>query len=369
MITRREAILASAFAPAASKRYRVALIGHTGRGNYGHDWDLTWNGFPNVDVVAVADPVDAGRKKAIERSRARKGYADYREMLRAEKPDIVMICPRWVDQRVDMTTAAAEAGAHMIVEKPLAGSLEEADGIVAAAEKARVKIQVGHTGRPTAVSQSVLRMLRDGQFGVIQELRARGKEDRRAGGEDMTVLGTHCFDLMRFFAGDPEWVAASLLEKGKPVERSMEREGTEPIGKIAGDDVAASFRFASGVPGYFASRRNDVPQSHRFGVTLLCSKASVYVPLWEVPNDPPYVLRGSSWAGGTWERIEYPAGTPAPKREHANALMAADLINAIETGREPVCSARDGRWTVEMVAGIYRAHYSGSRVTFPLARR
>ena len=47
-------------------------------------------------------------------------------------------------------------------------------------------------------------MLREGRLGQLLEIRARGKEDTRAGGEDLIVLGTHCFDLMRYFAGDPE---------------------------------------------------------------------------------------------------------------------------------------------------------------------
>jgi predicted dehydrogenase len=362
-------MLMPALMPAATKRYRVALIGHTGRGNFGHDWDLTWNGFPNVEIVAVADPDEAGRARAMKRSNARKSYADYRQMLREEKPDIVTICPRWLDQRVEMVTAAAEAGAHILCEKPLAATLEEADRIVAAVERAGRKLQMGHTARPTAVTQIVMKMFREGRFGMLMELRARGKEDKRAGGEDMIVLGTHCFDLMRFFAGDPEWVSASILAQGKPVEPGMEREGTEPIGKIAGDDVAATFRFAGGVPGYFSSRRNDVAQSRRFGVTLFCSKAAVYVPLWEVPNDPPQMLTGPSWAEGKWEPIEYPPGTKPADRAAVNALMAADLMEAIEKGREPACGVRDGRWTVEMVAGVYRSHYSGARVPFPLARK
>src|SRR5262249_34078430 len=125
-MTRREA-LAGLTAAATGKRYRVAIIGHTGRGNYGHDWDAAWTGMPNVHVVAGADPVETGRQKAMARSGARKGYADYREMLGAERPDIVTIGPRWADQRTPMITAAAEIGAHMIVEKPFAASLEEAD--------------------------------------------------------------------------------------------------------------------------------------------------------------------------------------------------------------------------------------------------
>src|SRR5262249_6193812 len=69
---------------AEKKRYRAAIIGHTGRGDYGHEWDTAWSGFDSIEVAAVADPVDHGRQKAMERSAAKRGYRDYREMLRKE---------------------------------------------------------------------------------------------------------------------------------------------------------------------------------------------------------------------------------------------------------------------------------------------
>jgi len=368
MMTRREFVPGALAGLAAGRRYRVALIGHTGHGNFGHDWDLAFNSLPNAEVVAVADPDERGREGAQARSRARKGYADYREMLRIERPEIVAICPRWPDQRVPMVTAAAGIGAHLIIEKPLAGTLADADRIVDLVERAKLKVQMGHPARPVAVTQIAGAMLREGRLGQLLEIRARGKEDTRAGGEDLIVLGTHCFDLMRYFAGDPEWVFANVTQNGRDVDRTMEHPGTEPVGPIAGDDIAAMFRFRGGVHGYFASKRSDVTDGERFGVTLYGSRAQVYLPLSDVPSAPPYLLRRTAWAGGEWERIEYPAAQAIADRAHTNALMAADLMRAIETGRDPVCGVRDGRWTIEMVAGIYQSHYAGARLPFPLRR-
>ncbi|MEO7648881.1 MAG: Gfo/Idh/MocA family oxidoreductase [Bryobacteraceae bacterium] len=356
-------------APAAGKRYRTVLIGHTGHGNYGHGWDTAWSGFPNVEVVAVADPVEAGRQRVMERTGARKGYASYREMIATEKPDIVTICPRWLDERVPMVEAAAAAGAHILMEKPFAMNLPDADRIFAALTKHRVKLQLGHTARPMGVSSKVLAMLRAGELGVLQEVRARGKEDRRAGGEDLMVLGTHCFDLMRYFAGDPQWVFASITDKREMVTPGMERKASEPIGNIAGDQVSAMFGFPGGVPGFFGSKASDFIDGNRFGVALYCSKAMVFVPLNAVPSAPPYLLRKSSWVGGAWERIEYPEDAKMTAREQTNTVMARDLLEAIEKDREPVCSGRDGRWTIEMVAGIYQSHYAGARLPFPLVKR
>lgn len=80
-------------------RYRVGVIGCTGRGNYGHGLDLALVGLPGIEMVAVADEDDTGRQGAQARTGAAKGYADYRAMLARERLDLVVVGPRWLDQR------------------------------------------------------------------------------------------------------------------------------------------------------------------------------------------------------------------------------------------------------------------------------
>jgi len=355
-----------------ARKYKAAVIGHTGHGDYGHHWDTAFHGFPSVTVVAVADPDDAGRQKAKARSGALRDYRDYRQMLEREKPDLVAIGPRWLDQRLAMVTAAAEHGAHIVMEKPFAQNLEEADQMVAAVDKHRVKVQVGHTARPHPVTRQVRQMVRDGAIGQLMEIRARGKEDRRAGGEDLVVLGTHCFDLMRYFAGDPQWVFAHVLEDGAETSRKSARQGTEPLGPVAGNDVAAMFAFSKGIHGYFSSRANDVKTGARFGVTFYGSNGAIAVPLTAVPSEPAVMLAGAAWGmeakSTAWKRIAPPPDT-STERESANAMMVGDLLEAIEKNREPACSVRDGRWTIEMVMGVYQSQFRRGRVEFPLRER
>src|SRR5262245_2184754 len=106
-------------------KYRVAIIGHTGHGNYGHGIDLVWQNFEQCEVVAVADADEKGRADAVKRltpaaaKTPLKAYADYRQMLDEAKPNIVAVCPRWLDQHCDMVIAAAQHGAHIYTEKPL----------------------------------------------------------------------------------------------------------------------------------------------------------------------------------------------------------------------------------------------------------
>jgi predicted dehydrogenase len=95
----------------------------------------------------VADADEAGLAAAMKRLHVGKGYADYRQMLDEAKPDIVAVAPRWIDQHRDMVVAAAQRGMHVYMEKPFCRTLDEADEIVAACEKHRVKLAIAHQTR------------------------------------------------------------------------------------------------------------------------------------------------------------------------------------------------------------------------------
>ena len=82
--------------------YRVAVIGRTGRGNYGHGLDTVWLQIPNAQIVAVADENEAGRNAAQKRLAAKNAYADYRQMLQKERPQIVSVADRHLDLHRDM---------------------------------------------------------------------------------------------------------------------------------------------------------------------------------------------------------------------------------------------------------------------------
>ena len=131
------AVVASA---AARRKYRVAVIGRTGRGDYGHGLDVVWKDIPQAEVVAVADEDEKGRAAAAARIGALRAYADYRQMLEKERPQIVSIGPRWLDCHRDMVLACAEFGCHMFLEKPLARTLAEADEMVEACRKRGLKV-------------------------------------------------------------------------------------------------------------------------------------------------------------------------------------------------------------------------------------
>ena len=157
--------------------FRVAVIGHTGKGNYGHGLDRVWLSVPGCKLVAVADADPTGRAQAAKRLQVTEAYADYRQMLDQVKPDIVSVAPRWLDQHCDMVLAAAERGVHIYMEKPFCRSLAEADRIVAACEKHHVKLAIAFQTRYSPKLQAVRDLIFDGRIGQLLEL--RGPRQRR----------------------------------------------------------------------------------------------------------------------------------------------------------------------------------------------
>jgi predicted dehydrogenase len=379
----RRIFIASALGTAAfakpAKKYRAAVIGHTGHGNYGHGIDVVWKSFEQIEVVAVADVDAAGRAAAVTRTGAARAYADYREMLSTEKPDLVGVGPRWLDQRKAMVTAAAEAGAHIYTEKPFAPNLVDADAMVETVRRKKVKLQIAHQMRMTPYTIRAKAIIDAGEIGAIEEIRVRGKEDRRAGGEDMMVLGSHLFDMMRYFLGNPKWVVSHVTSDGQEMTGGHVRTPTEPIGPVAGNQISAMFAFDNGVHGYFASRAADQTHELRFGTWIYGTKGVLFLANAIYPGGGLWMLRSAAWLPDertAWQRVDVAPpdlrGLAVPSKagqEIANALMVADLLRAIEGNGKPCCNEEDGRWTIEMVQGVYQAQKSGGRVEFPLESR
>lgn len=360
--------------------YRVAIIGRTGKGDYGHGLDVVWNNVENVQVVAVADPDEKGRAEAAGRVKAPKTYADYREMLEKERPQIVSVAVRWLDCHRDMVLACAEYGCHMLLEKPMARTLQEADEMVAACEAKHLKIAIAHQTRYSPRMSHVQELLAGGKLGRILELRGRGKEDHRGGGEDMMVLGTHIMDLMRFLGGDVKWCSARVLEKGEPVTKAHVREGNEGIGPLAGDQINAMYGMAGPTVAYFASERAKDGVGARWGVQVYAEKGILTIGGPGAPGFPSiFYVEDPSWAPGASKRewVEITSagpGKPEPLKDlnpqgPVNILVAKDLIRAIETDTQPKGGMYDGRAALEMILAVYESHRLNSPVPLPLKNR
>lgn len=358
------------------KKYRIAVIGRTGKGNYGHGLDLVWKSLDNVEIVAVADEDAKGRAAAAERLKAKNAYADYRQMLAKERPQIVSVADRWLDRHRDMVIACAEHGASIFLEKPFCRTLEEADAMVAACERCHVKLAIAHQTRYSPRLRRVQELLAQGRLGDLIEIRGRGKEDARGGGEDLMVLGTHIMDLMRLLAGDPRWCFARVTQDGRPVAKPQVHEGGEGMGPIAGDRITAQYGFDKGVVGTFGTHRARHGVAARFGLHLYGSKGILTLTTGSLPV--VYFLEDPSWSPGrskaAWQEITSAGlGKPEPLKDgsalQGNIWIVKDLMEAIEQDRRPLGSMNDGRAALEMILAAYESHRRKGLVEFPLANR
>ena len=352
----------------AERPLRAAVIGHTGRGDYGHGLDRIFVGLPGVEIVAVADPEESGRQRVAAALGVQRSYADWKELLAREKPQLVSVAMRQADQHAEIGRACLRAGAHVFMEKPFVMSPDEADVMLAEAAQGELKIAVAHTMRLMPAVQHLLTYVREGKLGELLELRAYGKQDARAGGEDLMVLGTHLFDLMRLFAGDPLWCSARVQVGERDITVADRRQVQDNVGWVAGDRITALFAFPGSVTGTFRSDARRRELTGHWGLELHGSRGVARINCDLQPR--AYLRSAAPWtaAGRTeeWRPLE-PLRTVSAE-DHLIAPVR-DWLEAIEADREPQCSGRNGAWAVEMVAAVYASALAGGRVSFPLKPR
>ena len=377
-----------------AKRFRVAVIGSTGKGDYGHGLDTAFQGVERAQIVAVADDNAVGLQLAGQRLKVDARFANYREMLDRVKPDVVCVGPRWVTERVAMLQAVAQAGCHIYCEKPCVADLASADAIKAALDANRVRLAMAHQWRAMPPVQRALTDIRSGKYGRVLRMRARPKDDARGGGEELLVHGTHWFDLMIALAGPPRWVSGHVRVKGREATKADRREGSEPVGPICGDSVLAVFGFDDGVLGSFDSTAKTAPSSRWpsksdqpkpiwdsvYGLTIECEDAVLQL---RQPGDVfVYPANGvlPDFEQLQWKKLWIedwhftPEHQPRPIRQewlaHGNRTLANDLLDAVEKNREPLSPIRHAVLITEMVQGVYASHFAdGQRIAIPLVER
>ncbi|HEY4202734.1 MAG TPA: Gfo/Idh/MocA family oxidoreductase [Devosiaceae bacterium] len=367
-------------------RFKAAAIGDSGHfdktGKYlglsgGHGLHLPYRHLPGVEMVAVADHDSAAREEGRCAAGAARSYADYHEMLETERPDIVSICSRNAERHEAMVLAVAQTGAHVYVDKPMAPDLASADRMLAACEVNGVRMGVAHQSRYVEPFITARKLLDLGEIGTLLSMTGRGKEDHRGGGEDLMCCGVHVLDAMRYFAGDPLWVQGSCTVAGRPMTRADAYRGKDQNGLVGGDSAWGLFGFANGVLGHAVSVRNQHHQGDRWGLTLVGTEGVLSLRYGDfdrrttlklskafvVPEEPQFV------------GIEVPFEPVVPGSEmldsvhmptRGNRLAVWDILTSKQP---PRVSGHDGRWTIEMVHGIYASHLLGKRLALPLADR
>ncbi len=201
------------------KKLRVAIIGCGGISQTHLD---AYKNIPEVEIVAGVDIL----QERLDRMETKWGlpkkalFKDWKEMLKKIKPDAVDICtPNGV--HCPPAIDAANAGCHVIVEKPMAMSVAECESMIAAAKKNKVKLSVGFQQRYHNNTEFLIRARDAGQFGDINFVKVRALRRRGIpnwgvfgqkalqGGGPMIDIGVHIIECSHYFMGMPKPVAVT----------------------------------------------------------------------------------------------------------------------------------------------------------------
>ncbi len=178
---------------------RAAVIGV---GSIGRHHVRIYNLLDDVQLVAIAD-TDEARRSAISRRYKVAAYASYQELFDREQVDVVSVAVPTVNHR-EVSLCAIEHGVHVLVEKPIAATVEEADEMIRRAAERKLTLTVGHVERFNPALVELKRRLDAGELGHVFQLHGRRLSPFPAYIRDVGVamdLATHELDIMRYLVG------------------------------------------------------------------------------------------------------------------------------------------------------------------------
>jgi predicted dehydrogenase len=330
-----------------NERLRAAIIGLGQIGNQFDDdpkrtdvWTHAgaYSSVSAVELIAGADPDETRLHRFLDRRHVRAGYCNYQEMLQKEPIDLLSVCSP-TELHYTMVLAGVQAGVKAIFcEKPLASTVEQGMAMVEACRSAGIVLAVNHTRRWESIYLQAKRLIDEGAIGRIESISGHypGK---------VFTMGTHLFDLMRYYGGDVEWVSA--VDVGEAT--------AEP-------NLAGHLRFRSGAYGAILcgwDRSNHVFELDLHGShgRIRISGDGTLLEVFHFAESPRY--------SGYRELVpvELPVGQGQATAGEENRFIAAvnDLVRCAETGEVPACSGQDGLAAVEMACALVESARTGCR--------
>jgi len=348
----------------------IALIG-CGRISFKHIEAYAKNS-ERLRLVATCDPVtERAEAKATEYRKSFpdaqvKVYADYRDMMKKEKPNIVTIATE-SGKHPAIAIDCLEAGCHVICEKPMALSTRDADAMNAAAKKAGRVLAVCFQNRFNAPVQRLRTAYEAGRFGrmlhgMVQvrwnrneayyaEAPWRGTWEQDGG----TLMNqcTHGIDLLQWMMGED---AVRV--------QAQTRRFLRPI--AAEDFGCAIVEFASGAVGIIEGTADVYPTNLNETLSLFGETGSVVIGGLAVNKLETWRFSDSAKVGDTEDKVLNPGEKDPPTvYGFGHAALFADVLDAIEEGREPLVSGEKGKKALEIILAIYKSQKTGKPVDLP----
>lgn len=371
---------------------KICINRQTGGGRRGgHFTHFAFTGLPGVEICALADE-NKDAENNYHLCGAKRLYTRYEEMMEKEKPDIVVLCSRLPEDHYHEIKYALEQHCHVLCEKPLADDLVRADFLRHLAEKNHCKVQIAHLARFAPSFREMKKLIEAGEIGRVLCCYMRSKEDPRGGGEDMMVLGTHIFDAACWIFGLPESVYADVRKDGEKITENDRVKTTENIGKCAGNEIFAHFRFPGGINGIFESRKvlTEDAADPRMGITIAGTKGNLTIRYTgdrslRICRNFPVPVEDSNF----YEKVVLPDPEEIPGAEKIdpeswqmdftkyhnryfaenNRRAAWDLLQAIKNDVPCTAGIHSALHSLEMIQGVYASAVKNVPLMLPLSDR
>ncbi len=325
---------------------------------------------PGARLVACYDAVPASAER-LAASTGCKAYASLGAMLADPAVNVVTIgTPSGA--HLEPAVAAARAGKHVIVEKPLEITLRRCDAIIDACRKAGVVLSTIFPSRFHESSVEIKRAVEEGRFGrltvgdaFVKWYRTQQYYDSGAwrgtwkldGGGALMNQAIHSVDLLLWLMG--------------PVAEVRAQTGLLAHERIAVEDIAvATLRFATGALGVIEASTAVYP-GYLKRIEIHGSQGSAAmeeedIVKWDFAKTK---ARDQAIHGKMAEKVSGGGGAadPAAIGHHGHARQFRDVLQAIKKGRAPRIDGPEGRRSVEVILAIYKAAETGRAVALPLA--
>jgi len=316
-------------------------IGIVGSGNRSQPHAQVFQSLEGTELVGFCDVVIQKAKEKAEAFGLNPETAaetDYRQFVRRDDIDAVSICSS-SNVHAEIAIAAAQAGKHILAEKPMAQTLAQCDEMIEAAHANDVVLAVVFQNRFHRDNLRIKLLIESGRMGHIMIVREFG----------WTI---HSFDLFRWLFG--------------PVSRvSAEWDGD---GQIYRDALFSMLRFESGIIGYTQSSPRQVfdpPCSETdHGIMIVGEKLYLFIKLWghEIVfegQDKDYLAETKEWMESLYTETDY---------DGSLTNIVEDFLNAVNNGTKPRVNGEEGRQSIELTTGIHKAALIHQAVSFPIEK-
>lgn len=386
-------------APADERpQLRIGMIGYAFMGAaHSQGWRVAPKFF-ELPLNPVMHTIVGRNETAVSEAATTLGWkhfhTNWREVIESPDIDLVDICTPG-DTHAEIAIAALEAGKHVLCEKPLANSVEEAEAMAAAAEKAAEKgiyATVGFTYRRVPAVALAREMIAAGKLGEIRQVRAQYLQDwladenaplswrldkEKAGSGSLGDIGAHIIDLTQFMTGESITGVTGMLETfvdERPVSVShsgLSGEAGTERGPVTVDDAALFLaRFSGGAVATFEATRFAWGRKNAIRIEINGTLGSLAFD-FEDMNVLEYYDAGDDQQVAGFRRIiatedvhPYVAAWWPPGHglgyEHGFVHQAADLIRDIGNKKQPTPSFADGLAVQRVLAAVEASSDAGT---------